>query len=67
MNLTITNTAMLLAGLLLMYAAVKNKYPQDILKEVIGKPPPKRAISEALEETPIANPTPTPSNPIVTV
>lgn len=67
MNLSIGTTAMLLAGLLLMYAAVKNRYPQDLLKEVIGKPPPKRAISEVAEEVPISNPTPIPGTPIVTV
>lgn len=28
----------LLAGIVLLYAAVKNKYPQDVLREAMGKP-----------------------------
>lgn len=38
MNLRPTAVFALLAGIVLLYAAVKNKYPQDVLREAMGKP-----------------------------
>lgn len=37
MNLNAFAVAALLAGIVLSYAAVKNKYPQDIIREAMGK------------------------------
>lgn len=37
MNLDTTTTIMLIAGAVLLYSAVKNKWPQDTVLEALGK------------------------------
>lgn len=37
MNLDTTATIMLIAGAVLLYSAVKNKWPQDTVLEALGK------------------------------
>lgn len=38
MNLNPLGVFAMLAGIVLVYAAVKNKYPQDVIREALGKP-----------------------------
>lgn len=37
MNLDTSSTIMMLAGVILLYSAVKNKWPQDVVLETLGK------------------------------
>lgn len=44
MNLRPTAVFMTLAGIVLVYAAVKNIYPQDVIRKALGKEPLKGPI-----------------------
>ncbi len=43
-NLNVTSMAFLTAGIVLLYAALKNVYPQDVLRQAMGKDPIHGAI-----------------------
>lgn len=38
-NLNVTSMAFLTVGIVLLYAAKSNMYPQDVLRKAMGKPP----------------------------
>ena len=44
MNLNPIGVMALLGGIVLVYAAVKNQYPQDVIREALGKKPLKGSI-----------------------
>jgi len=46
MRLSLTATIMFTAGVILMYAAVKNKDPRDVIREIMNKSPQHPPISE---------------------
>jgi hypothetical protein len=39
MELNVTSIAFLTAGAVLLYAAIKNTYPQDVIRKAMGKDP----------------------------
>jgi hypothetical protein len=43
-NLNPIGVMALLAGIVLVYSGVKNKYPQDVIREALGKKPLKGQI-----------------------
>lgn len=53
----------ILGGLVLLYAGVKNKYPQDVIREALGKPALKgpimsNGIIKRLDNSSATTPTP---------
>lgn len=46
MNFSVTTVVMLIAGTALMYAAVKNEDPRDIVRKAMGKAPKYGALSK---------------------
>ena len=73
MNLNPVGVFALLAGIVLVYSGVKNKYPQDVIREAMGKKPLKGQIQPPTTHSiqpvnpPASVPNNTPGTPIVTV
>lgn len=51
MNLRPTAVFALLGGIVLVYAAVKNIYPQDVIRKALGKSPIKGPIYKGASTT----------------
>jgi len=53
MNLNVPGMLLLLGGLLLGYAAVTNKDPREIARQVFGGPAPTTPISQPIATAPV--------------
>lgn len=55
----------ILGGVVLLYAAIKNKYPQDVIREALGKPAIHGPIQPTGQARKLDNTTTTPSTGVV--
>lgn len=63
MNLNVPGMLMLLGGLLLGFAAVKNVDPRELVQQIFTGKAPTTPISQPVVN-PVTSPVPQPSNPV---